>query len=447
MPQSRLTGSRIRERRLFLGQKQASLAKTVGISAAYLNLIEHNRRRVSTTLLADIATALRTDPRSLSEGAEAALLAALREAAQRMPKAEPELARVEDMAGRFPGWAALIASQYQRNRELEELVEALSDRLTHDPELAASLHEVISAVTAIRSTVGILTGGGEVDPDWQSRFMGNMRQEGRRLSDAAQGLVEYLDAGSDREMAPVAPGEELAAYLEARQHFLPELEETYSLEQQEFAAKIEAIVDDVADHATANAKAIWATYFKQYAADALWMPLDGFQKARAEFSDDLSRLAEHFDQPLQAVMRRLATVPPLPGQRAMGLVSCDGTGALLLRKPLAGFNVPRFGAACAYWPLYRALRSPGQPVREIVEMPGPAPQRFMCQAICAPKRDVRFDRPPVLEAVMLIAPVDDTSRETRAGAILPVGSSCRICPRDDCVARREASFLSAPASA
>ena len=446
MPASRLTGSRIRERRLFLGQKQTALAKSIGISAAYLNLIEHNRRRVSTSLLGDIATALKTDPRSLSEGAETALLAELREAGQRMATSEPELTRVEDLAGRFPGWAALIAEQHQRVRELEQLVEALSDRLTHDPELAASLHEVISAVTAIRSTVGILTGGGEVDPDWQSRFMGNMRQEGRRLSDAAQGLVEYLDAGSDQEMAPVAPGEELAAYLDVRRHYLSELEDTSALEPEEFSAKITAMTDNVADQATAGAKAIWRAHFEQYADDALWMPADVFQLARDEFQDDPSRLAAHFQQPLQAVMRRLAFVPPAARQTVMGLVSCDGTGSLLLRKPIAGFSVPRFGAACPYWPLYRALSSPGQPMREIIEMPGPTPQKFKCHAICIPKQAVRFDLPPVLEAVMLIAPVDEPSYEGSPNAALPAGSSCRVCPRQNCMARREASFLSVPGS-
>ncbi|MDP1576045.1 MAG: helix-turn-helix transcriptional regulator, partial [Cypionkella sp.] len=45
MPISALTGTRLRERRVALGQRQADLAETVGISASYLNLIEHNRRR------------------------------------------------------------------------------------------------------------------------------------------------------------------------------------------------------------------------------------------------------------------------------------------------------------------------------------------------------------------------------------------------------------------
>ncbi|MCB1843770.1 MAG: hypothetical protein KDI09_12470, partial [Halioglobus sp.] len=30
----------------------------------------------------------------------------------------------------------------------------------------------------------------------------------------------------------------------------------------------------------------------------------------------------------------------------------DGSGTLTLRKPVAGFSLPRFGAACPLWPLY-----------------------------------------------------------------------------------------------
>ena len=58
MPLSALTGTRLRERRLALGLKQAELAQRVGVSASYLNLIEHNRRRISEDLLARLALAL-----------------------------------------------------------------------------------------------------------------------------------------------------------------------------------------------------------------------------------------------------------------------------------------------------------------------------------------------------------------------------------------------------
>ena len=77
MAGSGLTGSRIRERRMHLGMRQSVLARTVGVSAAYLNLIEHNRRRIAGKLLIDIGRELGVDPALLSGGAESALIEAL----------------------------------------------------------------------------------------------------------------------------------------------------------------------------------------------------------------------------------------------------------------------------------------------------------------------------------------------------------------------------------
>lgn len=446
MPQSRLTGSRIRERRLFLGMKQAVLAKKVGISAAYLNLIEHNRRRAGAELVHEVARVLNTDPRALTEGAEVALLGALREAGQRMRDTDAELHRSEDLAGRFPGWATLVATQHQRIHDLEQLVEALSDRLTHDPELAASLHEVISAVTAIRSTVGILTGGGEIDADWQARFMGNMREEGRRLSSAAQGLVEYLDAGADRDMAPVVPGEELAVFLEGRDFHLPELEGLETASQQDRSDQIDSLIAQIGGMETASAKDVARRFFEQYVDEAIAMPLAVFQTARKDFGSDPGRIAAFLGQSLPSVMRRLAFTPFDNLASPIGLVACDGAGALTLRKSSPGFALPRFGAACPYWPLYQAMGNPGRPLRAIVEMPGATPRRFMCHAICLPRGELEFDRPQVNEAVMLITPIAHSQSGQSDEAIWPVGSTCRVCPRQACAARREASLLTADVS-
>ena len=109
---AQLTGNRIRERRLVLGLKQAALADAVGISASYLNLIEHNRRRIGGKLLLALARALMVEPAQLSEGADATLYDALQSAARDQPAgygAVPETDRIDEMAGRFPGWVALIA--------------------------------------------------------------------------------------------------------------------------------------------------------------------------------------------------------------------------------------------------------------------------------------------------------------------------------------------------
>jgi predicted transcriptional regulator len=118
---------------------------------------------------------------------------------------------------------------------------------------------------------------------------------------------------------------------------------------------------------------------------------------------------------------------------------CDGSGALILRKPVEGFALPRHGSACPLWPLYTALSRPAQPVMAVVEMPGLAARRFAVQAFCAASYPLGFDGPQVRDAAMLIRP----QRGGEAG--LPVGSSCRICPRGACPARREPAIISTTA--
>ena len=118
MARSALTGTRVRERRLLISLKQADLARMAGISPAYLNLIEHNRRRVGAELLTRLADALGVEETALAEGAESALFDGLREAAagRGAGDAEPELARIEEFVSRFPGWAALVACAARKDR-------------------------------------------------------------------------------------------------------------------------------------------------------------------------------------------------------------------------------------------------------------------------------------------------------------------------------------------
>ena len=185
---SALTGSRIRARRLDLGLRQTELARECGISASYLNLIEHNRRRIGGKLLVDIARTLDVEVAALSQGADQALIEEIRNAAESAGVAEA-VDKAEELAGRFPDWARVLAEQSRRVAELEGALETLSDRLAHDPFLSASLHDVLTTAAAIRSTSAILAEEENVDPAWQARFHRNLYEDSRRLADASRALA------------------------------------------------------------------------------------------------------------------------------------------------------------------------------------------------------------------------------------------------------------------
>lgn len=413
MPLSALTGTRLRERRVALGLRQADLAEQAGISASYLNLIEHNRRRIAEALLERLAQVLGQPVEAFQEGVAGALLDDLRAAAARLPGAE--LDRAEDFASRFPGWAATLIGLHQRVVGLERALEAMNDRMSHDPHLSASLHEVLSAVSSLRSTAAILADTDDIEPEWQARFLGNLQDDSKRLALGASALVHYLDnAGQEEDQALASPQEEVEAWL-AAQNWAP---------------------GDPQSLASNPARQMAQAWLAQAARDGAAMPAPDFAAALAEDGPDPVRLAARFGCDVLTAFRRIAL---RPGAEA-GLVLCDASGTLTFRKPITGFALPRFGAACPLWPLFTALTRPMTPIETLIETAGPQPQRFRIRAFCQPRFPAGFRGPELREAAMLILPEPRTT-DPRGTEALAIGSTCRICQRDACPARREPSIL------
>ncbi|MDT0683393.1 short-chain fatty acyl-CoA regulator family protein [Roseicyclus sp. F158] len=416
-------GSRIRERRILNGIKQADLARAAGISASYLNLIEHNRRRIGGGLLATIARELGLEAQALSEGAGRALVADLEDAAAGHAGASAEIAELEDFAGRFPGLARLMAEQGGAVRRLERTVASLSDRLAHDPILSASLHEVLSVVTAMRSTAAILAETRDLDAVWTERFHRNLAEDGDRLAGAAEDLARYLDASSE-DAAPAGPLEEVERFLAARNWHIPEIETADAGD----ASRIAEELSQAKELESAAAQRLAQGHLARAAGDARALPLGLLREALSEGLDPAA-VAIRAGCGLGTVLRRIASVP----EAGAALLSCDLSGTMILRKPAPGFPAPRLGAACPLWPLFEALLRPGVPIARDIEMDGRPSVRFAAYALAEPSGPPAFGRPPVIEATMLLLPAAEGSGE----AALPVGAACRLCTRDACPARRE----------
>lgn len=409
-----LTGTRIRERRLALSRRQAEVARAVGISPAYLNLIEHNRRPVTPELLGKLAAELQVPPDELSEGREEARIAALREAAAH-PSSQgvtPELDQAAEFLARFPGWSAVLLAQSRRAAAMERQLIDLSDRMTHDPYLLAALHEVLSAVTSLRSTASILVEEDEIAPEWRARFHANLAEDSQRLSLTAQELVRYVDS-FETERTPLTPQEEVEAWLDGG------------------ASDPDSASELVSDAARALASRI----SREMLADRIELPNARLTAVlNAAQARDPLLLASDMGLPLDLVMRRLAMLRP-PGYEGAGLVICDGSGALTLRRAAPGFPLPRPGDACALWPLYLALAMPQTAIARHVLTP--EGRLFRSLSFATRSQPLGLDGPVLLRGHMLLLPTDGPAPDDA----LPVGPTCRICPRVECPARREPSIL------
>jgi len=438
--ESAITGARIRERRIAAGIRQAELAERAGISASYLNLIEHNRRRIGGRILLRIAAVLGVEPTLLTRGAAAGLVAGLREAAVDMPEDAPDRAKPEEFAERFPEWAGLLLRTRGKVDALERAVRTLTDRLAHDPNLAERLHEVLSVVTAIRSTASILVDTPELERDWQRRFHRNINEDSARLAEGAEALVRYLDAAPDDAEVILSPQDELDAFLEAHGYHFPALEDGT---ERDVLAVLAA-----ADHLTSDAaRNLAELQLMHYLRDARRLPLADLEAALAALGPDPLALAARCGVSPGLAFRRLAALPTETAGE-LGYALCDGSGVLVMRRPVAGFSLPRLSGGCPIWPLYAALAQPGTPLRLRVAQVGPDRRVFTASAFSEVSTQTGYNQPPPRRAYMLLVPAaapaaaaSPVTAETDAEAPIELGVTCRVCTRASCAARREPSIL------
>jgi|LGOV01.1.fsa_nt_gb transcriptional regulator with XRE-family HTH domain len=384
MPHS-LTGTRIRQQRGRVGLSQTALARQAGISTSYLNLIEHNKRGIAGKILLSIARELGVSASSLTEGADSELTSTLLEAASTASKQSVETSALAEFAGRFPGWSQLLASVYRQNRDQDAVITALSDRLTHDPFLAESLHLMLSNITAIRSTAEILTSVDDISAEQRNRFDAAIHEESRRLSDATQALIRYFDKAATQDAPSEAP-------------------------------------DDVSE------------------SDIASMPLEHFVASAVASDYNPSALAAEFHTNLHAVFRRLAS---LKGEGIdapeTGLIITNAAGQTLHRHALPDFPLPRHGNACPLWPVFQGFSQPERPLQDLIELPGGT--QFVTLTIALPRSEIAFGAAPDYQSAMLFLPRDQSPWPTSPQPARAVGTNCRICPHENCAARSEETVL------
>jgi predicted transcriptional regulator len=79
------------------------------------------------------------------------------------------------------------------------------------------------------------------------------------------------------------------------------------------------------------------------------------------------------------------------------------------------------------------------PVHQVVSVSSRSDDVFETYAVCQSINADQFDETQVYRAVMLFFP--RKGGETSENVLLKAGTSCRICERRNCVARREPSIL------
>lgn len=450
-----ILGARIREQRRQMGITQAHLARQIGISASYLNLIERNKRRIAGPLLARTAEALGLRPDELDGAAERRLAETLVEIAY-LPALKDQKVEADaagDLIGQYPGWARALAALARSEQMAQENVQALSDRLNHDPSLSEAVHRMLTRAASIRSASEILADYDDIPADQINRFHRIIHDEAEALAQAAEALVNYFDKAETADTI-LTPQDEVEALFEARANHFAELESP--------AAELHAMVDYrsgipawVTAHAlakehlsrtmvrlveaeplikttAAHRRALAA--LTHYCAGAILMPQPTFSETAAAVDYDLDRLAKQHRVSVDIVCRRLAALPKHPDVPAFGYLCANAAGTVIEMQAIDGLAVPRFAGACPLWVLYRAQQTPEVILRQYVVLP--TGQRFVFAARARRTSDPGFGTPQHFLTDMLVISAEDARHTVyMPGSDVPVeevGPACRLCPRETC---------------
>ena len=309
----------------------------------------------------------------------------------------------------FPGWAQLLDQQIKAYESGEKLNELLSDRMSHDPVLAESLHIMLSNITAIRATAELLTVQGAMPDEQRTKFTRNIFQESKRLSTTAEKLLMHFDS----KISLSEPNDHIAIATDATRAAAAEKADPPNLPFSVINDHSYAQISD-----TITAQNLIAT-MKHHHCDPF-------------------AIAAHFGISPRLTFYRLSELEPHDLLPAFGLLEIDNASGVLHRKEIGALRLPSRSGACPRWPIYRALSSPGHPV--MMRMQINSGEYVNAFAIAESEERRHIHLPPLTKAVMIYTEMT-TPRPDSFVTSIEVGFHCSVCARTDCDDRRETYAL------
>jgi predicted transcriptional regulator/transcriptional regulator with XRE-family HTH domain len=433
-----LIGRTVRRLRSEQRLSQQALAVRLGISASYLNLIEHDQRAVTASLLIKLGETLRVDLATLSGSGERQLEVSLREAfadpllsADAVPEAEiAELAATAPNATRavlalYRAWrvaredAGGIALPSGRRVLLpnEEARDFFDDRANHFPSLETAAEVIAGELRAAPAE------------------MNHAIAERLRREHGLTVTVQKLE-GALRRYDPATRSLALSEMLPRESRGFHMAFQLALLEARDVA---ETIVADAAPSSPEAAMLIRVGLLN-YVAGALLMPYVAYADAARALRHDMEALAARFGVSFEQACHRLST---LQRQGARGVpfffLRVDPAGNVSKRFSAAGFPFARYGGSCPRWVVHTAFAQPGQVQVQVAELPDGAAYLCFARTVTRPARG--WGDPRAVHVVAMGCSLANAEDVAYADGIdvehakVGIGLSCRLCDRPDCRSR------------
>ena len=451
--QKTFIGPHLRRLRAERKETQGAMAKALGISPSYVNLLENNERSVSVRVLLRLFEAYGVDWREIAAEDGTSQLADLRAVILDpiFTDLRPDLTQMRAALVHAPSLVQSLMTLYRSyqglNEQLLSLVESEAPELSTSPE--AAVHNVFrrnrNHFRELEEAAEGFWGVTPVEPD---EIYGALK---RRLAQKAGVKVRLCRV----EDLPDA----LRRYDEARAEIL--LSEALDHPNRIFQLTHMAVLLEQRDLldlliaragiSDARAVARLRVELANYGAAAVLMPYDAFLAEARATKYDFDHLSTRFGVSFEQACHRATT---LQRDGAQGVpfffLRIDKGGNVTKRFNATGFHLAEFGGACPRLDVHTSFRTPGRIVPQFVEMPDRAQFFVLSRTVDRPTwaRHAQDNRLAVAMgcAIQYAPEIGYAEGFSMADArMTPIGINCRVCPRSNCDQRaHHAAILTRP---
>lgn len=442
-------GPRLRQLRRNNSETQSTMAKTLGISPAYVNLLENNQRSVSVAVMLRLFEKYGVSWQDIADDEDTNLLADIRNALQ-----EPVFR--------------------DEKPDLQELRAAL----VHCPSLVRSFLELHQIYT--KATEQLMTTSGTVAPNKDlltaspeavvHNFFRKNRNHFATLEDAAENFWQGNHPATDDRYhfikkrlrdqlgvkVQVVPIAQLSLTL---REYNEEKKTIYLSEGLDHTNRIFQLVHvygmlDCADiisqlankaasrnpHAALRCRVELANYY----AAAVLMPYEAFLHEAEISKYDFDHLAARFGVSFEQASHRATT---LQRKGALGVpfffLRIDKAGNVTKRFNSTTFQIAQFGGACPRWDIHTSFRTPGRIIPQFVELPDGSKYFTISRTVERPSLS-RLAQDNRL-AITLGCSLEHVEKIGYAAQfkigdpelLTPIGINCPVCPRQHCDQRAQ----------
>jgi predicted transcriptional regulator/DNA-binding XRE family transcriptional regulator len=436
-----LVGPQLRHLRRRAGHTQAEMARRLGISPAYVNLLENNQRSLSVPVLLALTEHYGVDMRALVQDTDVTTLADIR-AAMRDPVFSgepPDLAELRAALDHAPGLVERFLQLYSSHRALVDRIKRVSgpdapflpvtpETAIHDffREHANHFDGLERAAEALRTRIG-----GSADDIYtllkrQLRAEHGVEARVVRATDMPDALRLF-----DAEARSVT-------LSEALDHPNRVFQLAHVLALLEAREDLDALVER-SGIATEAGRARLRVELANYFAAAMLMPYDDVLRLAQTAQYDIDRIAAAFGVSFEQVCHRLTTLQR-DGARGVPFffLRVDRAGNVTKRFNATPFTLAEEGGACPVWDIHAAQNAPGIIVPQFVELPDGGRFFTISRSSDRPMIGRRFrTRRLVVTVGCEVAHVDRIVYARSFNLedptlFSPIGINCHVCPRQAC---------------